>query len=171
MKFVRFFSFVAVIMAMSTACHKTGTNLFKGNYSFKTSGFVTMNAVSEIDSTSYKVTLDSENGQMNILERNESNGDMAITMNIVGGPVLVMQAHAEGIALTLEPVERTITVRNENGLPMEMDVKMSGVADKINDVAMFSFKYEGQKEVETIDGPVKYTISDTQVVCVAKENR
>ena len=63
---------------------------FQGNYSFKTSGTVTMERASVNDATKEEIksALTSESGQMNILSK---GGDsLIVTMSIIGGDVVVM---------------------------------------------------------------------------------
>ena len=95
---------------------------------------------------------------------------MVVTMSIVSGPVLVFDAECEGNTLTLSPVRREISLKDEIGSDMKMNVTMSGEAEKLDNVVIFTMHYEEAKQVEKLTGSVKYVIEDSHVQCVATEN-
>lgn len=126
---------VAASAVMLVSCAQEGTALFKGNYSFKTSGNVsivrdeaflndtTFNIYTEIPEGSsvpvvkvdtvvtvhdetLKVMIDNEAGQMDITEMDSSTGDMLLTMNITGGEMVAYYAVAKDGAMTITPAER-----------------------------------------------------------------
>ena len=168
-------SLLALALLFSVACTRSGSKFFRGNYSFKASGTLTVgftrtssSQTGESETASYETSLSSESGQMNILEN--GGGAMVVTMNIVNGPVLVFDAECEGSTLTLSPVRREISLKDEIGSDMKMNVTMSGEAEKLDNVVIFTMHYEGEKQVEKLTGSVKYVIEDSHVQCVATEN-
>ena len=168
-------SLLALALLFSVACTRSGSKFFRGNYSFKASGTLTVgftrtsSSQTGSETASYETSLSSESGQMNILEK--GGGAMVVTMSIVSGPVLVFDAECEGNTLTLSPVSREISLKDESGSDMKMNVTMSGEAEKLDDVVIFTMHYEGEKQVEKLTGSVvKYVIEDSHIQCVAKEN-
>lgn len=168
-------SLLALALLFSVACTRSGSKFFRGNYSFKASGTLTVgftrtsSSQTGSETASYETSLSSESGQMNILEN--GGGAMVVTMSIVNGPVLVFDAECEGSTLTLSPVRREISLKDEIGSDMKMNVTMSGEAEKLDNVVIFTMHYEGEKQVEKLTGSVvKYVIEDSHVQCVATEN-
>ena len=167
-------SLLALALLFSVACTRSGSKFFRGNYSFKASGTLTVgftrtsSSQTGSETASYETSLSSESGQMNILEN--GGGAMVVTMSIVNGPVLVFDAECEGSTLTLSPGRREISLKDEIGSDMKMNVTMSGEAEKLDNVVIFTMHYEGEKQVEKLTGSVKYVIEDSHVQCVATEN-
>ena len=168
-------SLLALALLFSVACTRSGSKFFRGNYSFKASGTLTVgftrtsSSQTGSETASYETSRSTESGQMNILEN--GGGAMVVTMSIVNGPVLVFDAECEGSTLTLSPVRREISLKDEIGSDMKMNVTMSGEAEKLDNVVIFTMHYEGEKQVEKLTGSVvKYVIEDSHIQCVAKEN-
>lgn len=111
----------------------------------------------------FKSSLSSESGQMNIVTTGDNT--MIVTLNIVGGDVLVFDATVDGKKITLSPISRILTIKDE-GLTFTIDATLEGTGEKYEDVVIFSLKYTGDASYLVYN----YTITDSDVKCVAKVN-
>lgn len=111
----------------------------------------------------FKSSLSSESGQMNIVTTGENT--MIVTLNIVGGDVLVFDATVDGKKITLSPISRILTIKDE-GITFTVDATVEGMGEKYGDVVIFSLKYTGDTSYLIYN----YTITDSDVKCVAKVN-
>ncbi len=162
--------FAALLLSL-TSCEKEGTRRFEGNYSFKTSGTLTIDRkVTSSDVTlpttdgTFKSTLTSESGQMNIVTTGENT--MVVTFNIIGGDVLVFDATVDGKKITLSPISRIITIKDD-GLTFTIDATLEGTGERYDDVVVFTLNYTGSTSYLVYD----YTITESSVKCVAKVNK
>ena len=111
----------------------------------------------------FRLPLTSESGQMNIIKTGDNSA--IVTMNIVGGDALVFNGKAEGKTLTLDPAVRFVHFR-DGASTVQLEVTVSGTAEKHDDVAIFKLEYVGKGETTLYD----YEIKDSDVKCVAKVN-
>lgn len=154
----------AILCFALSSCQKDGADLFEGSYSFKTSGTLTIDKKSsEGEENSFNYQLTSESGQMNILKENKSS--VIITMNIVGGQVIVIPASIEDNTLKINPFARIIDIKNELQ-EIAMECSIHGEGKIYNDVVIIDFTYTGtgSNSLNT------YTIADSKVNSVAKKN-
>lgn len=132
--FIKIMTAAAVISSLC-ACSREGFRLFRGDYSFKTSGTISVvrdeafqndasfvlvtvpgddelqteirtDTVITVHDDTLTVAIDVEAGQMNIAELDRENGEVMVTMNVTGGGVAAFRAFAEGRILTLTPYRR-----------------------------------------------------------------
>lgn len=179
MKMKPFVAALAVVASLLSfcSCEKEGVKLFDGNYSFKTSGILTIERtakVSESDASAgildipdgnrtFRLALTSESGQMNVIKTGDNS--VIVTMNIVGGDALVFNGKAEGKVLTLDPAVRFLSFR-DGANTVSLEITVSGTAEKHDDVAIFTLEYTGGGETTLYD----YKILASEVKCVAKLN-
>lgn len=172
----KFIAILTVALAF-VSCQKTGVNFFKGNYSFKTSGYIYV--AEGPDSEIRTINLPNEAGQMDITVIDAAAGKMLVTMNVTGGEMIVYYAHTDGDDLVLEPKHR-VTSYSHDDFSFEFDDKItdfeaksieadyiaSGVGRKYDNIILFNMIYEG---TYTIDDTV-YHIVGGDVACRAKVN-
>lgn len=179
MKMKPFVAALAVVVSLMSliSCEKEGVKLFDGNYSFKTSGILTIERtakVSESDASAgildipdgnrtFRLALTSESGQMNVIKTGDNS--VIVTMNVVGGDAFVFSGKAEGKVLTLDPAVRFVSFR-DGANTVSLEVTVSGTAEKHDDVAVFTLEYTGGGETTLYD----YKILASEVKCVAKLN-
>ena len=179
MKMKPFVAALAVVVSLMSliSCEKEGVKLFDGNYSFKTSGILTIERtakVSESDASAgildipdgnrtFRLALTSESGQMNVIKTGDNS--VIVTMNVVGGEAFVFSGKAEGKVLTLDPAVRFVSFR-DGANTVSLEVTVSGTAEKHDDVAIFTLEYTGGGETTLYD----YKILASEVKCVAKLN-
>lgn len=174
-----FVAALAVVVSLMSliSCEKEGVKLFDGNYSFKTSGILTVERtakVSESDASAgildipdgnrtFRLALTSESGQMNVIKTGDNS--VIVTMNVVGGDAFVFRGKAEGKVLTLDPAVRFVSFR-DGANTVSLEITVSGTAEKHDDVAIFTLEYTGGGETTLYD----YKILASEVKCVAKLN-
>ena len=179
MKMKPFVAALAVVVSLMSliSCEKEGVKLFDGNYSFKTSGILTVERtakVSESDASTgildipdgnctFRLALTSESGQMNVIKTGDNS--VIVTMNVVGGDAFVFSGKAEGKVLTLDPAVRFVSFR-DGANTVSLEITVSGTAEKHDDVAIFTLEYTGGGETTLYD----YKILASEVKCVAKLN-
>lgn len=179
MKMKPFVAALAVVVSLMSliSCEKEGVKLFDGNYSFKTSGILTVERtakVSESDASAgildipdgnrtFRLALTSESGQMNVIKTRDNS--VIVTMNVVGGDAFVFSGKAEGKVLTLDPAVRFVSFR-DGANTVSLEITVSGTAEKHDDVAIFTLEYTGGGETTLYD----YKILASEVKCVAKLN-
>lgn len=179
MKMKPFVAALAVVASLMSliSCEKEGVKLFDGNYSFKTSGILTVERtakVSESDASAgildipdgnrtFRLALTSESGQMNVIKTGDNS--VIVTMNVVGGEAFVFSGKAEGKVLTLDPAVRFVSSR-DGANTVSLEITVSGTAEKHDDVAIFTLEYTGGGETTLYD----YKILASEVKCVAKLN-
>lgn len=163
-------------IAVLTSCTKEGAKLFEGYYSYKLSGTISLTAVADSEATEESgpeiapdeltLTLAPEAGQMNILTRDRSNGDMVLTMNAIGGDVTTMQAKADGNDLDISPVSKRFTLEITAG-SKSYTAMIIGSGERLEDVVIINFiavsgeySYLGRK----------YEVTGSNITCVAKSN-
>lgn len=179
MKMKPFVAALAVVVSLMSliSCEKEGVKLFDGNYSFKTSGILTVERtakVSESDASAgildipdgnrtFRLALTSESGQMNVIKTGDNS--VIVTMNVIGGDAFVFSGKAEGKVLTLDPAVRFVSFR-DGANTVSLEITVSGTAEKHDDVAIFTLEYTGGGETTLYD----YKILASEVKCVAKLN-
>lgn len=179
MKMKPFVAALAVVVSLMSliSCEKEGVKLFDGNYSFKTSGILTVERTAKVSESNasagildipdgnrtFRLALTSESGQMNVIKTGDNS--VIVTMNVVGGDAFVFSGKAEGKVLTLDPAVRFVSFR-DGANTVSLEVTVSGTAEKHDDVAIFTLEYTGGGETTLYD----YKILASEVKCVAKLN-
>lgn len=179
MKMKPFVAALAVVVSLMSliSCEKEGVKLFDGNYSFKTSGILTVERTAKVSESdvsagildipdgnrTFRLALTSESGQMNVIKTGDNS--VIVTMNVVGGDAFVFSGKAEGKVLTLDPAVRFVSFR-DGANTVSLEITVSGTAEKHDDVAIFTLEYTGGGETTLYD----YKILASEVKCVAKLN-
>ncbi|MCQ2115000.1 MAG: hypothetical protein MJZ07_02215 [Bacteroidales bacterium] len=153
---------LALAAVTLAGCQKEGVNRFKGNYSFKTSGTLTVQSDEE-DSEPFTLSLGNESGQMDVTVVDGKEGQLLITMNVLGGDMVVYYCSAEGKDLILEESARHLTFAS---LPVPLDVTASGEGQRYENILLLNLRYEGEYRANDRT----YTIVDSDIVCRAKLN-
>lgn len=167
------FPLIAVCLVLA-GCQKTGPDAFKGNFSFKTGGYVEISGKAKpllkeepLRDTSFIRHLPNESGQMHIVAN--KNGSMKVTMNITGGNPVVFDATATNDAITLAPVDRQMIVYPDMttlGQDISMMLSIGGVGHRYQNMIIFDMEVKGKYNTLLIEGE----ISKSYVTCIATEN-
>lgn len=166
------FPLIASCVLLS-GCSKTGPELYEGNYSFKTGGYVEITGKyipfgdSEPRDTVFVRHIQNESGQMHVVQGN--NGKLKVTMNITGGAPVVFDATATDDAITLAPVERSMSVYSDVSdiLPdTSLPLSIGGTGQRYQNMIIFDLEINGKYEGSHLEGQV----SKTFVNCIATGN-
>lgn len=160
----------ALVFLAVTGCQKSEKDVFKGNYSFKTSGYFTAacdrqssGATSEDDTINADLNVIS--GQMDITDAGD--GKLLITMNCIPGGVIALRASVAGNELVLEPAEVKTGFSFGSPLLSESAVlTVSGKGEKYEGILLFDLVYSGSFPIVGKE----YRIIESKVICRAKEN-
>ncbi len=145
-----------------------------GDYSFKTSGEISIKAEAVIDSSnvnipaSLNVNLSSDIGQLNICSSDEKNDQVVVVFNYLNGDVVVTNGTCDGNTIEIEefrhdflPVSVTTLFSNN------YYINVSGTGQMYDDnMIIFEMKYNGKAKI----GSVTYKIKDKDVKIVAYRN-
>lgn len=155
----------ALLLSVFTSCQKQGVALYEGYYSYKTSGSVEVERTMIEGSEKSEETLSivSENGQMNILK----NGDnkLIITMNAIGGDVVVLDAEVVDNELVISEFSRMVKIE-DGSRTVSLNCKVSGSGKKYDDVLILDLNYSGSGSSTLYS----YSVKSSSVKCVAKVN-
>lgn len=168
----KFLAIFTVALAF-VSCQKTGVDLFKGNYSFKTSGNISLQEINGANPRT--VAIPTESGQMDITTVDAPAGKMLVTMNVTGGEMIVFYAKADGDVITLEPKHRVVSYSHGDysfdfgdidAVTIEADYVVSGTGHRYDNIVLFDLKYSGTYT----SGDTIYNIIGSDVACRAKLN-
>lgn len=130
------------------SCQKSGTNLFRGDYSFKTSGSVTLNEIDpEGEPATYTISLPNEIGQLEISDLGNGKDSLLVVMNTMGGEVVVTHALCKDDEIFLRDFKKNTLLFTGDSLTLKNDlcVKATGRMYE-NNTLILNMTYEGQAE-------------------------
>ena len=134
-----------------TSCQKRGTNLFRGDYSFKTSGSVTLDEILPEGDTeepaSYTVGLPNEIGQLEISALGNDKDSLLVVMNTMGGEVVVTHARCEGNEIFLKDFTKNTLLFTGDSITLKNEVRVSATGQMYeNNTLIINMIYEGEAE-------------------------
>jgi uncharacterized Zn ribbon protein len=135
------------LMALA-ACQKKNAPLFRGDYSFKTSGSVTLDEINaEDEPVSYTVSLPNEIGQLEISDLGNGKDSVLVVMNTMGGEVVVTHALCKDNEIFLRDYKKNTLLFTGDSLTLKNDlrVKASGQMYE-NNMLILNMVYEGEAE-------------------------
>ena len=133
------------------SCQKSGMHLFRGDYSFKTSGSVTMDEIMSEDNSdepiSYTVSLPNEIGQLEINALGNDRDSLLVVMNTMGGEVIVTHAFCDGNEIFLKDFTKNTLIFTGDSITLknEVRVKASGQMYEDNTIIL-NMIYDGEAE-------------------------
>ena len=168
------FSIAFCIMIALTSCHKSGVSLFVGDYTFKTSGEVSIMAEATIDSSditipaSLNIDLSNDIGQLNISTYDKKNDKVSVVINYLSGDVVVTTGTCNGQDIELDEFRRSILPVSISTLfSSNFYIKVSATGRIYDDnTIVFNMKYNGKAAI----GSVTYKIKDKDIKMVAYRN-
>ncbi len=174
MKVRMYFALTAVVCLACLGCKPEGVKLFRGDYSYETSGMMT--AVAGDVRVDFPLTM---NGQIDILgmdgkkdEVKVIKREMTIDISVVGGVsaqtmVYEIDAVADGDSIFFEPYVNDMTVVLNDTLQGSGKVRVTGVGVMYEDHIMIKEQYQGV----LMDGDVQVgTLSAVDVRTAAERN-
>ena len=135
------------LMALAS-CQKKNAPLFRGDYSFKTSGSVTLDEIdTEDEPASYTVSLPNEIGQLEIKDLDNGKDSVLVVMNTMGGEVVVTHAFCKDNEIFLRDFKKNTLLFTGDSLTLKNDlrVKASGQMYE-NNTLILNMTYEGEAE-------------------------
>ena len=163
--------FIIVLLAL-TSCHKSGVSLFEGDYSFKTSGEISITVEGQIDTldinipASIDVSLANDVGQLNICASEKKNGKVVVVMNYLNGDVVVTSGTCNGNTIELSTFQRNVLPVSVSSLLSNFSILVSGTGQMYDDMIVFDMTYKGKANI----GTVSYKIKEKEVKMVAYRN-
>ena len=130
------------------SCQKKNAPLFRGDYSFKTSGSVTLDEINaEDEPASYTVSLPNEIGQLEISALDNGKDSVLVVMNTMGGEVVVTHALCKDNEIFLRDFKKNTLLFTGDSLTLKNDlrVKASGQMYEGNTLIL-NMIYEGEAE-------------------------
>lgn len=162
-------------LAILTSCQKGGVNLFSGDYSFKTSGELSITAQAVIDSSNITIpavlnaNLSNDIGQLNISVSDKKNDEVIVVINYMNGDVVVTSGTCQGKTIELDEFQRnTLPVSINTPLTISSTyIIVNGSGQMYDDnMIIFDMTYKGTVKI----GPVTYQIKDKDIKMVAYRN-
>lgn len=159
------------LMALAS-CHKEGVNLFRGDYSFKTSGSATIQQFTYFFDTvtppAYTIHLPNEIGQLQISQLERRSDSVLVVMNHLNGEVVVARGYCEGQDIYLKKFKHDIIGLSIDGdIDVRCKVQVSGKGHLYDDnTLILNLNYTGA----FVLGLVRYTIESDNVQMVAYRN-
>lgn len=164
-------SIVLTALLSLASCAKEGNALFRGDYSFKTSGTVLVNATiktsEETQEKDFDLFLDTEQGQMDVVTKGE---DLLVVFNVLGGDVFATEARAEADSISLEPFSRKVKMHFKNIGSVDVPIQVSGEGHRYENTLVFDLKYEGESDINISGSDIHFLITSSDIKCVAKLN-
>ena len=131
------------------ACQKKNAPLFRGDYSFKTSGSVVLDEIVDDGETgdSFTVSLPNEIGQLEISDLGNGKDSVLVVMNTMGGEVVVTHAFCQDNEIFLKDFTKNTLLFTGDSLTLKNDlhVKASGKMYEENTLIL-NMTYQGEAE-------------------------
>lgn len=133
-------------MALAS-CQKKNAPLFRGDYSFKTSGSVTLNEIVTDEPASYTVGLPNEIGQLEISELGNGKDSVLVVMNTMGGEVVVTHAFCKDNEIFLRDFKKNTLLFTGDSLTLKNDLRVHATGQMYEDnTLILNMIYEGEAE-------------------------
>ena len=141
---------ICFLMALAS-CQKKNAPLFRGDYSFKTSGTVTLDEiVAEGETTepvSYSVSLPNEIGQLEISDLGNVKDSVLVVMNTMGGEVIVTHAFCQDNEIFLKDFTKNTLLFTGDSITLKNEVRVSATGQMYeNNTLIINMIYEGEAE-------------------------
>ena len=170
----RFIPILFCCLIALSSCKKSGVKLFVGDYSFKTSGEVTVTAQAVVNGSNIpipaemNVDLGTDIGQLNISVSDKENHYVLVVINYVKGDVISNYGTCYGNTILLDEFKRNtlpITI-NSLLLPSNPYITVSGKGEMYDNIIVFDMTIKGRATI----GSFTYKIKDNNVQMFAYRN-
>ena len=135
-------------MALAS-CQKKNAPLFRGDYSFKTSGSVTLEEIVPQGETgeTFTVGLPNEIGQLEISALDNGKDSVLVVMNTMGGEVVVTHAFCKDNEIFLRDFKKNTLLFTGDSLTLKNDLRVSAKGQMYEDnTLILNMIYEGEAE-------------------------
>ena len=174
MKKIIYILILAITATSFISCKKSGVDLFVGNYSFKTTGEVSITAQAVTDSSSTVIPavlnadLSNDVGQLDICVSDKESNEVIAIFNYMDGDLVTTYGTCHDDIIELDPFQR-------NTLPLSINpmlstsstyVTIKGTGQLYDDIIVFDMSITGRITINT----VTFKIKDKNVQMVAYRN-
>ena len=130
------------------SCQKSGMHLFRGDYSFKTSGSVTLDEIDpEDEPATYTVGLPNEIGQLEISALGNDRDSLLVVMNTMGGEVIVTHALCDGNEIFLKDFTKNTLLFTGDSITLRNEVRVQASGQMYEDnTIILNMVYDGEAE-------------------------
>ena len=130
------------------SCQKKNAPLFRGDYSFKTSGSVTLDEINaEDEPASYTVSLPNEIGQLEISDLGNGRDSVLVVMNTMGGEVVVTHAFCRDNEIFLKDFTKNTLLFTGDSLTLKNELRVHATGQMYeNNTLILNMIYEGEAE-------------------------
>jgi hypothetical protein len=130
------------------ACQKKNAPLFRGDYSFKTSGSVTLEEINtEDEPASFTVNLPNEIGQLEIKDLDNGKDSVLVVMNTMGGEVVVTHALCQDNKIFLRDFKKNTLLFTGDSLTLKNELRVQASGQMYEDnTLIINMIYEGEAE-------------------------
>ena len=135
------------LMALAS-CQKKNAPLFRGDYSFKTSGSVTLDEIDpEDEPASYTISLPNEIGQLEISALGNDKDSVLVVMNTMGGEVVVTHAYCQDDEIFLRDFTKNTLLFTGDSLTLKNDLRVHASGQMYEgNTLILNMTYEGNAE-------------------------
>ncbi len=156
---------ICCLLALA-ACQKKNAPLFRGDYSFKTSGSVTLDEINTFDEpASYTISLPNEIGQLEISDLGNGKDSVLVVMNTMGGEVVVTHACCKDNEIFLKDFTKNTLLFTGDSLTLKNDLHVHASGQMYEDnTLILKMIYEG--EAETNDRTFKVYGDDIRMAAI-----
>ena len=148
MKIRPIFIILCALMALSS-CQKKNAPLFRGDYSFKTSGSVTLEEIVPQGETgeTFTVGLPNEIGQLEISTLDNGKDSVLVVMNTMGGEVVVTHAFCKDNEIFLRDFKKNTLLLTGDSLTLKNDLRVKATGRMYEDnTLILNMIYDGEAE-------------------------
>ena len=137
--------FCLIVLA---SCQKKNAPLFRGDYSFKTSGSVTLDEINaEDEPASFTVSLPNEIGQLEISALDNGKDSVLVVMNTMGGEVVVTHALCQDNKIFLRDFKKNTLLFTGDSLTLKNELRVQASGQMYEDnTLIINMIYEGEAE-------------------------
>ena len=133
------------------SCQKKNAPLFRGDYSFKTSGSVTLDEIvpegDTIEPVSFVVNLPNEIGQLEISDLNNGQDSVLVVMNTMGGEVVVTHAFCKDNEIFLRDFKKNALLFTGDSITLKNEVHVQASGQMYEDnTLILNMTYDGEAE-------------------------
>ena len=139
---------IGCLMALA-ACQKKNAPLFRGDYSFKTSGSVVLDEIVDDGETgdSFTVSLPNEIGQLEISDLGNGKDSVLVVMNTMGGEVVVTHAFCKDNEIILRDFKKNTLLFTGDSLTLKNDLRVTASGQMYEDnTLILNMTYDGEAE-------------------------
>ena len=141
--------FVICALLALASCQKKNAPLFRGDYSFKTSGSVTLDEIvtNGEEGDSFTVSLPNEIGQLEISVLGNEKDSVVVVMNTMGGEVVVTHALCQDNKIFLRDFTKNTLLFTGDSISLKNEVRVSASGQMYEDnTLILNMIYEGEAE-------------------------